>query len=263
MITARRFSISRSASTALLSLLTASWPSSLFAQEPSGTLRLTINDATTGQPVPARVEIQGADGTYQLAEDALPASGDCGMDDPGSGPVDQAASLAKFFDRVRISNPYTGTKQFYSTGESSIRLPAGTATIRVFKGPEYKVRAEKIEIPRGATVEHQIVLTRWINMPTQGWYSADDHLHIPRPSPESNAPLSKMLQAEDINVGTSCRWARSRISPSPRSMRTALAAFIRKAITSSPRARRIRALTSSGIPSRWAPQPRISTPRNT
>jgi|GEM_PF-1100203 len=201
MITARRLSMCNSASTVLFLLVTVSCPHPLFAQEPSGTLRLTINDATTGQPVPARVEIQGADGTYHVAEDALPASGDCGMGDPGSGPVDQAASLEKFFDRVRVSNPYTGTTQFYSTGKSSIRLPAGTTTIRVFKGAEYKVRVEKIEIPGGATVEHQIVLGRWINMPQQGWYSADDHLHIPRPSPESNAPLSKMLQAEDINVG--------------------------------------------------------------
>jgi hypothetical protein len=201
MITAQRFSICNSASTVLLLLVTASCPNPLFAQESSGTLRLTINDARTGQPVPARVEIQGADGAYHVAEDALPASGDCGMSDPGSGPVDRAASLEKFFDRVRVSNPYTRTTQFYSTGKSSIRLPAGTATIRVFKGPEYKVSVEKIKIPDGATVEHQIGLIRWINMPQQGWYSADDHLHIPRPSPESNAPLSKMLQAEDLNVG--------------------------------------------------------------
>ena len=128
-----------------------------------------------------------------MAEDALPASGDCGTGDPGSGPVDQAASLEKFFDRLRVSNPYMGTTQFYSTGKSSIRLPAGTATIRVFKGPEYRVRVEKIGIPGGAMVEHQIGLTRWIDMPQKGWYSADDHLHIPRPTPESNPGLSKML----------------------------------------------------------------------
>jgi hypothetical protein len=201
MITARRFSLRNCASTTLLLLVTASLQNPLFAREPSGTLRLTINDAETGQPVPARVEIQGADGAYHVAEDALPASGDCGMGDPGSGPVDQAASLEKFFDRVRVSNPYTGTTQFYSTGTSSIRLPAGTATVKVFKGPEYKVHVEKIKISGDTTVEHQIGLTRWINMPQKGWYSADDHLHIPRPSPESNASLSKMLQAEDLNVG--------------------------------------------------------------
>lgn len=74
----------------------APFPHLLFAQESSGTLQLTINDVTTGQPVPARVEIHGADGAYHVAEDALPASGDCSMGDPGSGPVDQAASVGKF-----------------------------------------------------------------------------------------------------------------------------------------------------------------------
>lgn len=200
MITVGRLWIRIPAFTVLLLLATASFPDPLRAQGPSGTLRLTIKDARTGQPVPARVEIKGADGAYYVAEDALPASGDCGMGDPGSGPVDQAASLEKFFDRVRISNPYTGTTQFYSTGKSSVRLPAGTATVKVIKGPEYKLGVAKIEIPGGTTVEHQVVLTRWINMPQEGWYSADDHLHIPRPSPESNAGLLKMLQAEDINV---------------------------------------------------------------
>jgi hypothetical protein len=200
MIRVGRLSIRSSAFTALLLLAAPSFPESLLAQERSGTLRLTIDDAGTGQPVPARVEIRGADGAYYVAEDALPASGDCGMGDPGSGPVDQAASLEKFFDRVRISNPYTGTTQFYSTGRSSIRLPAGSATVKVIKGPEYKVGLGEVEIPAGTTVEHRVVLTRWINMPQEGWYSADDHLHIPRPSPGSNAGLSRMLQAEDINV---------------------------------------------------------------
>ena len=201
MFTARRFSFGRLASTVLLSLVIVLCPHLLFAQESSGTLQITINDAATGHPVPARVEIQGADGVYHVAADALPASGDCSMGDPGAGPVDQAASVEKFFDRVRVSNPYTGTTQFYSTGKSAIRLPAGTATVRVFKGFEYKVHREKIEIQGGTTIDHQISLARWIDMPQQGWYSADDHLHIPRPSPESNAPLSKMLQAEDVNVG--------------------------------------------------------------
>lgn len=201
MDAARRSSMGSSARMIFLLLVAALRPDPLLAQQLAGTLQLSIDDATTGQPVPARIEIRGADGAYHVAEDALPASGDCSMGDPGSGPVDQAASVSAFFDRVRVRNPYTGTTQFYSTGRSSVRLPAGTATVRVFKGPEYKVRVEKIEIPGGATVERTIVPKRWINMPQQGWYSADDHLHIPRPSPESNVGLSKMLQAEGINVG--------------------------------------------------------------
>ncbi len=201
MIRARRILICAYGSAVFLLLSATLVAGPLSAQESSGTLVLTIKDATTGKPVPARLEIKGADGTYHVAQDALPASGDCSMGDPGSGPVDAAASVAKFFDRVAVSNPYTGTTQFYSTGRSSIRLPAGTTAIRVFKGPEYKVGVETLKIRKGATVKHTVALKRWVNMPQKGWYSADDHVHIPRPSPDSNAPLSKMLQAEDINVG--------------------------------------------------------------
>ena len=200
MISARRLLCSSACAVALI-LVSVSFPDPLLAQEFSGTLRLNVSDGATGQPVPVRVEIQGADDAYYVAEDALPASGDCSMGDPGSGPVDQAASVPAFFDRVRISNPYTDTTQFYSTGTSTVRLPAGAATIKVAKGFEYRVHVEKIEIPDGATIELPIALTRWTDMSQQGWYSADDHLHIPRPSPDSNPGLSKMLQAEDINVG--------------------------------------------------------------
>ena len=37
-------------------------------------------------------------------------------------------------------------------------------------------------------------------MADRGWYSADDHLHIPRSVPELNPVTSKIMQAEDIHV---------------------------------------------------------------
>ncbi len=44
-------------------------------------------------------------------------------------------------------------------------------------------------------------MTRWVNMPEQGWYGADDHLHIARPVEGLNPYISKIMQAEDIHVG--------------------------------------------------------------
>src|ERR1035438_7202144 len=40
----------------------------------------------------------------------------------------------------------------------------------------------------------------WINLEQQGWYSADHHLHIPRPVTALNPSLSKWMQAEDVRV---------------------------------------------------------------
>jgi hypothetical protein len=114
--------------------------------------------------------------------------------------VDQAAALPSFSDRVRIENPYTMSTQFYSIGTSRVELPVGPATIKVYRGPEYKVAVETVAIESDATVEHRIALSRWADMPTRGWYSADDHLHIARPVAEVNAGVSQMMQAEDIHV---------------------------------------------------------------
>ncbi len=183
---------------ALLLCVLGAFSTPLFATEPTGTLQLKITDAVTGESIPARVEIHAADGTHHVAEDALLVGGDCDMSDQGAGYVDLASTLAGFSDR--LDNPYTQSTQFYSNGKSSIPLPTGAATITVFKGPEYRVGSGTVEIKAAETVQHTIELTRWSNLPQNGWYSSDDHLHIPRPDPELNPYISKMMQAEDIHV---------------------------------------------------------------
>ncbi|HSH74934.1 MAG TPA: CehA/McbA family metallohydrolase [Longimicrobiales bacterium] len=121
------------------------------------------------------------------------------MSDLGAGLNDLASVLAAFSDRVE--NPYTRSTQFYSGGESSIRVPPGGTRVRIFKGPEYRVAIESVEVPAGNTTRLRIALDRWIDMPAAGWYGADDHLHIPRPVPELNPYISRVLQAEDLHVG--------------------------------------------------------------
>ena len=184
---------------ALATILAMGMVQSVLAQGRPGTLQLTILDAESAEPVPARVEIVSEDGTYHVAEDAVRIGGDCDMSDDGAGYTDLASALAGFQDR--LENPYTRSTQFYSDGRSRIQLPAGTATVRVFKGPEYEQPAAEVRIRAGETLEHQIRVQRWIDMPARGWYSADDHLHIQRPHPDLDALISKMMQAEDIHVG--------------------------------------------------------------
>ncbi len=170
----------------------------LSAQQTAGTLLLSITDES-GAPVPARAEVRGADGTFYVAEDALPVGGDCDMSDLGAGLTDLASVLATFSDRVE--NGYTGSTQFYSDGASSIRVPPGTTRVRIFKGPEYRAATESVEVPSGSTTRLRVALDRWVDMPAAGWYGADDHLHIPRPVPELNPYISRILQAEDLHVG--------------------------------------------------------------
>lgn len=181
----------------LLAICFVSLPRTAVAQ--SGRLELTITDSATGEQTPARVEVQGADGEYHIAEDALLVGGDCDLSDEGAGLTDLESTLEHF--SRQIENPYTSSTQFYTRGESGISLPADTATVRIFKGPEYEVYEAEVDIRAGETTRHNAELTRWVNMPSTGWYSGDGHLHIPRPVKELNPYISKMMQAEDIHVG--------------------------------------------------------------
>ncbi len=174
------------------------------------TLVLTVIDDSTGKPTPARVEILASDEQYYVADDALPAGGDCDMSDKGAGLVDLETTLASFSEE--IWNPYRKSTQFYSSGESKIRVPAGEVNVRVFKGPEYGVSWSKVEVAAGESVALEERLKRWIDMPARSWYSSDVHLHIPRPVPDLDPLISKMMQAEDLRVANLLQMGKVRNS---------------------------------------------------
>jgi hypothetical protein len=162
-----------------------------------GKLVLTITDGVGGSATPARVELLEDQGRAVVAEDAiLVGPGYPDRVAPWSGDLAKAQS---YLSRA-IENPYTRTTQFYSTGSSRISLPAGAYTLRVFKGIEFRAVHRKLRVAPGETLALQIPLSRWINLPALGWFSADDHLHISRPVEGLNPALLQWMQAEDLNV---------------------------------------------------------------
>ncbi len=164
-----------------------------------GSLELTILDAASRRPTPARVELLDGQGEGYVARDALPVGGDCNTarEVPARLTLERAVALLT----KKVRNPYTGTTQFYSVGKSEISLPPGIYELKVFKGIEYKAQAREIDIRPGETTQLTVNMSRWINMPEQGWYGADDHLHIARSIKELNPFISKMMQAEELHVG--------------------------------------------------------------
>ena len=56
------------------------------------------------------------------------------------------------------------------------------------------------DLSPGENLKLTVPLARWINLAQEGWYSADDHLHIPRPARQLDPSLSKWMQAEDVRV---------------------------------------------------------------
>ena len=163
---------------------------------PEGSVELTlvVLDGETGEPVPARVELLDTYGKVHVAEDALPI---LVWDDPERA---EPAIASRFVTSRTLRNPQSGTDQFYSTGRSTLSLAPGDYHLRIWKGPEYRLVETWLQIEAGEDRTIEVRLERWIDMPRRGWYSADDHLHLPRPTPESNAPLQQWMAAEDIHV---------------------------------------------------------------
>jgi hypothetical protein len=81
-----------------------------------------------------------------------------------------------------------------------MRLPPGRYALRVFKGIEYRMAAQEFEVLRNEKTAVSVALQRWIDLPAEGWYSADDHLHIARPSSTFDDLIARWMEAEDLHV---------------------------------------------------------------
>jgi len=194
----------------LTSLL--AWRFGVAANEGSS-LKLSIVDAASGQPTPARVEVLDATGKPYVAEDALLVGpGYSDRKNPWKGNLNQALALLS----KSVENPYTRTTQFYSTGNSRVALPPGLYKLKLYKGTEYEVQARDVQIHADESIELKVAMSRWVDMPKEGWYSGDDHIHVSRPLKELNPVISKWMQAEDIHVANLLQfgsWNRFFASP--------------------------------------------------
>lgn len=166
----------------------------------SGTLLLTIHDSETGDAIPARVAIRDSNGKYFVPAAALAVFADCTTPPLHNWLPAAAKFQARREERRSVRNGSRGSTEFYTAGALSAPLPPGRYQIRVEKGPEYRIAAQEFFIKAGGQQPVRINLGRWINLPAQGWHGADDHLHIPRSSPDLDPVLAAWMQAEGIHV---------------------------------------------------------------
>jgi hypothetical protein len=162
------------------------------AAEP-GRLDLAVVDAATGEVTPARVEILTEDGKPRVPPQALTITLQC-----VTSPPPEWAEWWVHSDRIR--NPATGTVQFYLDRPAQLELPPGRYRLRAFKGIEYRVEAREIEIRPGETAATKLALERWIDAAAEGWYGADDHIHVTRRTREDDVRIARWMRAEDLRV---------------------------------------------------------------
>lgn len=139
-------------------------------------VEVTVRDAASGQPVPARVRFTAADGRY------LPP--DSHRDEVNRGFLEDQGG-----DLILGAVEYA-----YVPGTFSIRLPRGRVQVEAIAGFERRPVRTVVEVGP-ATGRIDLVLDRVADLRADGWVQADGHVHF-------LAPSTALLQAaaEDVDV---------------------------------------------------------------
>ncbi|MGH9750637.1 MAG: CehA/McbA family metallohydrolase [Candidatus Polarisedimenticolia bacterium] len=148
--------------------------------KPSGRLKIQVVDAATGRPVPARVAVETPDGRSWAPDDAW-RHGD------------------EAFDRGARTFEYS---YFHTPGTSEVVVPAGSATVEVIRGLEYRPFRREVEVAEGAVRSLRVPLRRLADLPARGWWSGDLHVHMNYGGSYRNTPerLAAQAAAEDLQV---------------------------------------------------------------
>lgn len=139
-------------------------------------MEVTIQDASTDQPTPARVHFRAPDGRY------LPPYGH------------RHEVNDNWFEDYGADLKLGSTEYAYVDGKFKIELPVGEVYVELSKGFEYRPVRQKLTIQPGQQ-ELKLCIERPINWRSSGWVTADTHVHF-------ISPETAVLQAqgEGINL---------------------------------------------------------------
>jgi hypothetical protein len=143
-------------------------------RRPTGTLRVIVTDADTQRPTTARVFLRASDGKAYAPHHAY----------------QRAAARALYLDF------------FHTSGDFSVELPAGEASIQVMKGFERLPVSQKVAIETGGVTSLRIAIERFTNYKALGWFSGSDHVHMNYGGNLHNTPENLLFMAagEDLDV---------------------------------------------------------------
>lgn len=143
---------------------------------PQRRVSLTILDAETKEPLPARVYLFDGSGKHYFFE--------------STSDVGSAARYEKQNWNNKNSIEHHTT---VSAHPSFALVPPGEYTLVVRRGKEYQTWRQSF-IVDDADVALTAPIHRWINMADRGWYSGDTHLH------RTLDEIDNVVMAEDLNV---------------------------------------------------------------
>jgi hypothetical protein len=89
---------------------------------------------------------------------------------------------------------------FAFAGKVVLELRPGRYTFEIERGPEYRTRIGHFLIRRGATDNKQVVMSRFVDMKKEGWWSGDLHIHRPI------AEIPTLMLADDLHIAPVITW---------------------------------------------------------
>jgi hypothetical protein len=87
----------------------------------------------------------------------------------------------------------------YANGRYGVFVPPGTYEVIATRGPEYRHLRRQVEVAGSDVADVELRFERWRDLPAEGWWSGDAHVHIARGDLGDEAALS-IARAEDLHV---------------------------------------------------------------
>lgn len=134
-----------------------------------GILTGKIVDASSGQSLEARVQVLG----------------------PGGQPLAPANAMWK----VGPGEPF-----FYTNGEFSLDVPRGRIRVLVERGTEFSPWSRTIEASKAGTSALDVELSRWNDLPDQGWHPGNTHIHYDEKEGDPDRRLRYDSRVEDLRM---------------------------------------------------------------
>jgi hypothetical protein len=111
----------------------------------------------------------------------------------------------------RIAPDLFFQNQVYRPDGGTVLLPPGEFVMEYGRGPEYRLKRQKITVAEGGKIE--VAVERWIDPAQFGWYSGDHHIHgagcAHYTSPTEGVHPRDMflhVKGEGMNVGCCLTW---------------------------------------------------------
>jgi hypothetical protein len=99
-------------------------------------------------------------------------------------------------DRGRLP---TSRWMVYANGRYGVPLSPGVYEVIATRGPEYRHFKRRVEVAGSDVADVELRFERWRDLPAEGWWSGDAHIHIARGDGGDEAALT-IARAEDLHV---------------------------------------------------------------